>query len=482
MIRLKTLLKQVRFSSAYTGEDLIFSRLDYDSRKVAPGSLFVAIKGFHSDGHEYVRDAVARGAVACVVEHPVDCACPQVVVENTRIALAELSYRFYRTAEAPFALTGITGTNGKTTIAHLLYQLAEAEGLTPALIGTLGVKTPYQKQEGERTTPESIELAGLFDGFARQNVNAVFMEVSSHAIALHRVRTLLFNAAVFTNLTQDHLDFHRNMEDYFLTKSHLFDQLKPGGAGIVNTDDPYGKRLYASLKTPRVSYAVNDVSADVHFRSLSLSVHGIHGELRTRKGTVQVAAPLLGAFNAENIAGGIACWQSLFPDSTLDLDYFPFKPIAGRMEMVPTRRGTAVIDYAHTPDAMEKALKTASALEGRKRLITLFGCGGDRDHGKRPLMGAVAEKYADTIILTNDNPRNEQPQLIAKAIMKGMRSAGRVSVCLDRREAIVRAYQNSEPGDLLMILGKGAETYMEIKGERIPFNDKEIIEQLETSS
>lgn len=473
---LRSLLLQLSTPHRYEGPDLMISDIDYDSRKVRPGSLFVAIRGTEKDGHDFIDDAAARGARICIAEEARDSRCPQVLVPDSRIALAELSRAFYLPENFPQFLVGVTGTNGKTTITHLLYQLAEAAAIKAALIGTLGVKTPDYRLEGERTTPESRDLAERFRDFEHEGIRAVFMEVSSHAIALKRVHGLYFDLAIFSNLTRDHLDFHRDMEDYFQTKAQLF---RNAASTLINSGDPYGKRLAQTVEGKVFRYAVSRPDADVYYKDLRVSIDGIHGILASSLGDIAVDAPLLGIFNAENIAATIAAAVLLFPEKAKLLQHFPFQPVPGRMERIPTQRGTAVIDYAHTPDAMEKALQAVRDLEGVKRVISVFGCGGDRDHGKRPLMGAVAERYSDHIILCNDNPRSEDPLAIIEAIRSGMHDTKRTEICVDRAVAIGRAYTLSKPGDILMILGKGAENYIEIKGERIPFQDKKIIFGLE---
>lgn len=479
MTLLSSLLGQLNMPYRYEGADAQIEDIAYDSRKVRPGSLFVAIRGERYDGHEYISDAFLRGAAACVCEKEQQVQYPLILTSDSRKALAELSLAFYCPAGLPYPLTGVTGTNGKTTITHLLYQLAEAAGLQPALIGTLGVRSANGLEEGERTTPESRDLAEHFRDFAQNGVSAVFMEVSSHAIILKRVYGLSFDTAVFTNLTRDHLDFHGDMEHYFQAKSGLFRQLNASGRALLNREDPYGRRLLQELRIPAFSYAVSDDQADFYFSELSVSIRGIHGIFHTPVNTIKVDAPLLGRFNAENIAAALAAWQLTFPGYGPIPDHFPFRPVAGRMERVPTKRGTAVIDYAHTPDAMEKALQAAAKLRGVKRLITVFGCGGDRDRGKRPQMGGVAERYSDRIILCNDNPRNEEPEDIIADILSGIAKKEKVDIRIDRAEALREAYHISEPGDLLMVLGKGAENYIEIKGRKIPFQDRQTILGLE---
>lgn len=479
MTHLHELLKHLQQSYFYEGPDPVIRDIVYDSRHAGTDTLFVAVRGYRTDGHKFISDARQKGAAACIVEEAVESSIPQIVVNDSRRALAELSHVFFHSQPLPFPLLGITGTNGKTTMTHLLYQLAESCGKNPALVGTLGAKSANYCEDEDRTTPESRDLALLFRRFEQENISAVFMEVSSHAIALQRVHGLYFDAAVFTNLTRDHLDFHSDMEEYFQTKARIFRQLRPGALSIVNIDDNYGKRLYDMISTAKLSYSLKNSRADVHFLELSADIRGIHGILNTPAGRFRIKAPLLGAFNAENISGSIAAWLHLFPDEKEVADNFPFRSVDGRMEMIPGSRGTAVIDYAHTPDAMEKALSTIVRLTGRKRIITLFGCGGDRDHDKRPMMGKVADKYSDIIILTNDNPRSEDPLQIAENILTGIENKEKTEICLDRKKALLKAYGYSEKGDIIMILGKGAEKYMEINGKRIPFNDKEIVKELE---
>ncbi len=479
MKKLSAIINALELPYHINGSDVSITGITHDSRKVENGSLFVAIKGFSVDGHDHIENAIKRGAVALVVDHDVPFELTQIVIHDTRSALSELSYEYYGCAYNNFEITGITGTNGKTTMTHLLYQLAEKAGMSPALIGTLGIRTKDGLLEGERTTPESSELAKNFYKLDKQGISTLFMDVSSHAIALKRVQGLRFDAAIFTNLTQDHLDFHPTMEDYFETKAKLFENMKPGARGIINIDDHYGQRLYKELEIGKISYSVENDIADYYFKELNVNVNGIKGILVTPESELNITASLLGRFNAENIAGSIAAWQQLYPKVEIDFDHLHFNPVPGRMEMIATGKATAVIDYAHTPDAMEKALKAASELKNRREIITVFGCGGDRDKAKRPIMGKIAEKYSDKIILTNDNPRNEEPRTISEEILKGIENKNIAKIDQNRKKAISEAWKASSPGDILMILGKGAETYMEIKGHKLPFNDKEIILKLE---
>lgn len=479
-MKLDHLLQTMTYRCDSNIETLDITGIAYDSRQVKPGYLFVAIAGFVTDGHRYISQAKEKGAVAFIVNHiQENTDAVQIYVKDTRKALAEVSYLFYGTPSLPSRLIGITGTNGKTTITHLLYALSENQDEKPGLIGTLGTKTPDYFHEGHRTTPESTDLAEIFYHMADENVNNIFMEVSSHAIALKRVETLEFRVALFTNLTQDHLDFHENMENYFETKSKLFNHLSKDGCSVINIDDHFGRRLYDTLDGKKISYSMRNPKADVYFDHFSHRVeYGIQGELITPYGKIEIDVPLIGLFNAENIAGVISVWIALHPGKNPIFPKNLFKPVPGRMEMIPTPKGTVIIDYAHTPDAIEKALNASNRLEGGKRIITVFGCGGNRDKDKRALMGAIAEKYSHIIILTNDNPRDEDPKSIMGDIMLGIKDRGMCMLIEDRSEALENAYYISEPGDVVMIMGKGAEDFIEIKGKHIHFSDKEKIEEI----
>ncbi|MFA6619071.1 MAG: UDP-N-acetylmuramoyl-L-alanyl-D-glutamate--2,6-diaminopimelate ligase, partial [Candidatus Neomarinimicrobiota bacterium] len=342
MKKLSELLVALDLPYRIEGKDMMIERICYDSRKVEKNSLFVAIKGFKSDGHDYIKQAISKGASAVVIEHDMDIEVTKLITSDTRRALAELSYAYYGSEYNSFDICGISGTNGKTTMTHLLYQLSKADNKRPAVVGTLGVKTPFFHIEGERTTPESSDLAKTFYELDKQEIQSVFMEVSSHALVLKRVHGLRFDIAAFSNLTQDHLDFHKNMNDYFKAKSQLFYQLKHCGKAVINIDDHYGKKLYSSLEVGKISYAVDNGDADFYFKELSLGVKGVKGKLRTPGCDIIIKAPLLGKFNAENIAGALAIYKTLYPNSKLNFDNFAFEAIPGRMESFFTSKATLV--------------------------------------------------------------------------------------------------------------------------------------------
>jgi UDP-N-acetylmuramoyl-L-alanyl-D-glutamate--2,6-diaminopimelate ligase len=457
--------------------------LAYDSRRVQPGFVFFAVKGFQDDGHLYVRDAVQRGAVGVVVERPVAVPPPVGVVRvsNVRRALALAAARFYGHPAERLHMVGVTGTNGKTTTTHLISAVLRAQGKKAGLIGTLYNKIGDKIVPGERTTPESLDLQALLRRMVDEGVEAVAMEVSSHALALERVTGIEFDVAVFTNLTQDHLDFHHDLEDYFAAKARLFAALEEPGiksrpkAAVLNIDDPYGRRL-VSLSGGAVTYGIEN-PADVRARDVVLTAGGTSFEAETPWGRASVNLKLAGRFNVYNALAAFAVGglEGLPPDEVARaLEDAPAVP--GRFERIEAGQDfTVVVDYAHTPDGLASVLQTARALS-RGRLIVVFGCGGDRDPIKRPVMGGIAGRLADFTVITSDNPRREDPLAIIAAIEAGIRSAGvkRYVIEPDRREAIRIALRYAQPGDLVVLAGKGHEDYQIIGDQKLPFDDRKV--------
>jgi len=452
--------------------------IEYDSRQVRTRDLFVAIRGYKTDGHKYIEQAIRKGASAVVCETDYTTHdLPVITVPNSRKALARLSQAFYKTTTLPFHLTGITGTNGKTTLTLLLRELEKQAGFKTAVSGTLGFQSDFMNGKfSERTTPESRDLHKMFHTCRQAGVQSLIMEVSSIALELSRVENITFDTAIFTNLTQDHLDFHGSMDRYFAAKIRLFSQLSPEGTAIINIDDPYGHQLFTSLNHKKRSCSLQNPLADYHFSEYHLSTGGLKGIINTPDHRLSIEAPLIGVFNAMNILQAIAAWLERHPDirpESLDLKRLPAIP--GRMDIVRTaQHGTVIIDFAHTTDAIDKILKSVRDIP-HKRLIVLFGCGGDRDKSKRPAMGRVAEQYADQIVLTNDNPRSENSDAIIEDILKGMTKFENLIIETDRQKAIHQVLTVGKPRDLILILGKGAEEVMEIGEDKIPFNDKDIV-------
>ncbi|HSC28315.1 MAG TPA: UDP-N-acetylmuramoyl-L-alanyl-D-glutamate--2,6-diaminopimelate ligase [Vicinamibacterales bacterium] len=462
----------------------------YDSRQTSPGAVFVALRGQHADGTGYARDAVARGAIAVVAEGavPAGIHVPWIRVADARLALAALSAEYYGNPSHQLVLVGITGTNGKTTTSYLLQAILEAAGVRTGRIGTVGYSDGSREIEAARTTPEAPDLQRMLREMVSQGCGACVLEVSSHALVLRRADGLHFTAAIFTNLTRDHLDFHQDMESYYRAKRRLFELLPPGGIGVVNLDDRRGSEL-AALPDRPVSYAI-DTPADVMPGPLSLSLEGLAFEVRTPRGPLPIRSRLVGRPSVYNILAAVAAAMALDVSfGAIEKGVASLAQVPGRFEVVSTSGDEVrvVVDYAHTDDALRNLLEAARAL-ATGRLVTVFGCGGDRDRSKRPLMGAVAARLSDLVIVTSDNPRSESPERIIDEIIRGIavpadRAAGRgtggprptpYAAIVDRKSAIERAIREAGPGDLVLVAGKGHEKYQVIGDRVLPFDDVEV--------
>ena len=452
-------------------EPVELADLAYDARAAVPGSVFFCVPGEHADGHDFAADAVERGTVALVVERVLQLDVPQLVVLDSRIAMAIAADAFFGEPTRTLEVAGVTGTNGKTTTAFLLHAVLTAAGRRPGLLGTVEARVGGERREVVRTTPEAIDLQRTFREMLDAGDRSVAFEASSHASELHRLDRVRFDALVFTNLTQDHLDFHGDMEAYFQAKRRLF-----AGAGAppaaVNVGDPYGRRLAAELdcahRAPLVTFGLA-ADAEIHPERLELGTGGI----RMRAGGIDVESSLRGRFNAENILGVLAAAELLDVDpdeTTAGIAALPGVP--GRFEAVDEGQPFAVIvDYAHTPDSLENVLATARGMtEGR--VLVVFGAGGDRDRTKRPLMGKVAVDGADVVVVTSDNPRGEEPLAIIQDVLQGAGTG--VEIDPDRRSAIRHTIGLAAEGDVVVIAGKGHEQGQEIGGETLPFDDREV--------
>jgi UDP-N-acetylmuramoyl-L-alanyl-D-glutamate--2,6-diaminopimelate ligase len=480
-----------------TAGPLEIGALAYDSRRVEQGALFFCVSGLQSDGHEFAESAVAAGATALVVERPLGLGVPELLVESSRAAMAPLAARFYGEPSNELRIIGVTGTNGKTTTAHLVRALLEAEGERCGLLGTVESIVAGERRPATRTTPEAIDLQADFRAMLDGGERWCAMEVSSHALALGRTDCVRFAAAIFTNLTQDHLDFHNTMEDYFQAKRLLFASAADGtptgtnasleipegtpavapAVKVVNLDDPYGLRL-ADEFDDVVTFAI-DTDADYRAREVQIDLDGSRFELDSPAGTHALSIPAPGRFNVSNGLAALAATHTLGGDlDTLIAALQRGVRVPGRVESIEAGQGFAVlVDYAHTPDSLRNVLSTAHEV-GRGRVICVFGAGGDRDRGKRPLMGEIGAHLADVLLVTSDNPRSEDPQAIIAEIMAGVERASRppgappVAAEVDRRAAIEQAVALAEPGDVLVIAGKGHEQGQELAGGvKIPFDD-----------
>src|SRR5215213_6788077 len=435
--------------------------LAYSSQSVTPGALFFCVPGFKSDGHDFAPDAVQRGAVALVCQRPLDLGVPEVIVEDVRAAMGPAAARFYGDPTAQLDVVGITGTNGKTTTAFLVRHLLEAAGRRTGLLGTVKRVVGGVEEDVERTTPEAIDLQATFRRMLDAGDTAVAMEVSSHALELGRVAGTRYAVKLFTNLTQDHLDFHHTMEAYFAVKRRLFDE---PGIAVVNFDDEHGRRIASEVDA--VTFGIH-TEADYRARDIEFDFAGSRFVLDTPEGPLDVESPLPGLFNVLNVAGAIAAVRSLGLD---EVSLEGFQRVPGRFEPVDEGQDFGVlVDYAHTPDSLENVLRTARELTSG-RLHVVFGAGGDRDPGKRPLMGAAAVQNADRVIVTSDNPRSEDPASIIEQILEGTGEG--VEHEVDRRSAIATAIDSAAAGDVVVIAGKGHEQGQEFEnGRKEPFDD-----------
>jgi UDP-N-acetylmuramoyl-L-alanyl-D-glutamate--2,6-diaminopimelate ligase len=462
---------------APTPEPVEITGLAYDSRQARPGTLFFCVEGYLRDGHDYARAAVAAGASALVVERVLELGVPEVLVDSSRAAMGPIAARFYGDPTAKLRVVGVTGTNGKTTTAYLVRSLLQQSGRRCGLLGTIASVIAGLERPADRTTPEAIELQGDFRAMLDGGEGYCAMEVSSHALALGRVEGVRFAAAVFTNLTQDHLDFHGTMEDYFQAKRRLFLGGTPPATAVINIEDPYGQRLAAELEHA-VTFAI-DAEADYSAHDVRVELTGSRFRLCSPAGEHTLSLPLPGRFNVSNALAALAVTHAL----GVELDGLLAAleggvRVRGRLEPVEEGQSFAVlVDYAHTPDSLENVLSAARELAS-ERVICVFGAGGDRDRGKRPLMGRAGARLADLLFVTSDNPRSEDPYAIIAEIMSGATSERRapgslpIEVEVDRRLAIERAVALARTGDVLVIAGKGHEQGQELAGGvKVPFDD-----------
>jgi UDP-N-acetylmuramoyl-L-alanyl-D-glutamate--2,6-diaminopimelate ligase len=453
--------------------DLEISSLAYDARQVGPGALFFCVPGFTRDGHDFAPDAIARGAVALVVERPLNSRVPEIRVPSARAAMAPAAAAFYGDPTAELELVGVTGTNGKTTTAFLIRALLEAAERPAGLLGTVTSVIGGEERAVERTTPEAIDLQRTFREMLNAGDAACVMEVSSHALALHRVDAVHFAAAVFTNLTQDHLDFHGTMEEYFQAKRLLF--TSGPNVSVVNIDDDYGARLADELPGA-ITFAL-ERAATYRATGVRTDLGGSHFTVDAPDGRLELSSPLRGRFNVYNVLAALAVARSLgLPFETCAAAIERAGQVPGRFQTVDEGQDFAVlVDYAHTPDSLENVLEAARTLTAG-RVHVVFGCGGDRDRGKRSIMGRIARRLADRVIVTSDNPRSEDPEAIIAEILAG--TGPDVEHYVGRRKAIAEAVAGAAPGDVVVVAGKGHEQGQEFAGGRkLPFDDVTVVRE-----
>jgi UDP-N-acetylmuramoyl-L-alanyl-D-glutamate--2,6-diaminopimelate ligase len=454
----------------------------YRSGDVQPGDLFACLPGTHADGHDFAPDAVRRGAAALLVQRPLDLPVAQVVVADPRAAMALMAARLAGAPSEHMDVVGITGTNGKTTCAYLMQSVLRATGRPCGLIGTVEVVVGGASSVPTHTTPESVEIQGLLAAMRHAGDTACAMEVSSHALHQGRVAGLRFAGALFTNLTRDHLDYHGDMQSYFAAKRLLFE--RPEGHGddppaAVNVDDPYGRAIAASR--PVVGYGIDSADADVAPEALQMGPGGFAATLRTPRGPLGIESALRGRFNVLNVLGVVAVGEAMGLDQAQVAEGIrALRGVPGRLEPIEMGQPFQVlVDYAHTPDSLQNVLQATRALAAGGRLIVLFGCGGDRDTGKRPEMGAIGRQLADVCIVTSDNPRGEDPDAIIEQIVAGaVDGPAELVVQSDRRAAIAQAIAMARPGDVVLIAGKGHESGQDAHGVVTPFDDRQVAREV----
>jgi UDP-N-acetylmuramyl-tripeptide synthetase len=484
------------------------SSLHYRSQEVRPGGVFVAMEGLTADGHDFIDDALDRGALAVVAEKPVARRIPVIAVPNTRRALAELAAAFYGQPSGIMAVVAVTGTNGKTTTTYLIESILDRAGIRTGVIGTINYRYGGTSFENPVTTPESLDLQRILADMRAAGVTHVVLEASSHAIDLARIHCCWMDAAVFTNLSQDHLDYHGDMQAYWAAKKRLFTEYLASGPkadralAVINADSPHGRELAAQLARPVVSVGTGG-GCTVRGERVTCSLQGIRGSIDAAGHPLEFSSRLVGRHNVENIlcAAGAATALGIAPESIAE-GLGSLACVPGRLERVDSRGGRFVyVDYSHTPDALENALTALRALSSG-RIVCIFGCGGDRDRTKRPVMGAIAARLSDLTVVTSDNPRSEDPRAIIEEILPGVRALGLVQVDPeqleavpavkafatepDRRRAIEAGIRAAQRGDMVLIAGKGHETYQVIGKRTIHFDDREeaarVLEEMEGNS
>ena len=460
--------------------EIDITNIQYDSRKVTQGTLFICVKGFNVDGHEFIQKAIEQGAKAFLVQEDIQIeGYTFVKVEDTRKSMAKVATNFYENPSSKMDVIGVTGTNGKTSITTFLSEILSSENKKVGLVGTIKIFDGEKEVESNSTTPESIDLQRYFSDMVNNNCDYCAMEVSSHSLVLNRVEDTQFKIGLFTNLTPDHLDFHKDLEDYREAKEKLF--YKTTVANIINIDDNGGAKIYQNiknLKTPAYTYGI-DNEADFRASNIKIDARGVSYTLKTPTYEEEIFVPVPGKFTVYNTLAVIAACYMLNISKDVIIDGLKNTGgVAGRFETITNDKGISVIvDYAHTPDALENILNTAKEF-AKGNIITVFGCGGDRDTTKRPLMGNIAQKLSDIAIVTSDNPRTEEPKAIIEDILKGLdTNKENYKVVIDRKEAIERAIEMAKKDDIVIIAGKGHENYQIIGKVKHHFDDKEIAQE-----
>jgi len=476
-MKLRSIMENIKFDIIQGSIDLDIMTIQYDSRKVKQGDVFFCVEGYNVDGHKYVQDAMNNGAVAIICQKDIDknLNCSVIKTNDSRKALAISAANYYKNPSRNMKIIGITGTNGKTTSAFMIKSILEQKGYKVGLIGTIANYIGEKKMHAERTTPESLELHELFSEMVEAKVDYCVMEVSSHSLSLDRVYGIEFCESIFTNLTQDHLDFHITFENYFSAKLKLFDNSKKA---IINTDDTYGERAYNSITGSKLSYGLGK-NTDVMASDIKMHSRGSNFNLVYKNDSYEMELSIPGNYNIYNALGAIAvCLSEGIEPEVIKIALLKVQ-VPGRCELVSDTDNLGfeiILDYAHTPDGLENILRTAREFT-KGKLISVFGCGGDRDKAKRPIMGRIGSELCDVSVITSDNPRNENPLEIINEITAGI-DKNNFEIIENRKAAIKRAMEIACPGDVIVIAGKGHEDYQILKGETIHFDEREVVAEI----
>ncbi|MGH4140954.1 UDP-N-acetylmuramoyl-L-alanyl-D-glutamate--2,6-diaminopimelate ligase [Clostridium sp.] len=476
-MKLGKIMENIKFDLILGSIDIEISEIQYDSRKIKAGDVFFCIEGYKVDGHKYIQNAISNGAIAIVCQRKLEeeLSCTVIQVEDSRRALAMSASNYYGNPSGSMKMIGITGTNGKTTSVFMMKAILEEQGYKVGLIGTIANYIGQQKIHTERTTPESLELHELFKKMVDAGTDYCVMEVSSHSLSLDRVYGIEFCESIFTNLTQDHLDFHKTFENYFKAKLKLFEYSKNS---IINIDDTYGERAYNLISSSKLTYGLN-ASADVRATNIKMHSRGNEFTLKYKETSFEIELNIPGNYNVYNALGCIAVCLHLGIDISAIVRGLKKVQVLGRCELVANSYNLGfeiILDYAHTPDALENILKTVREFT-KGKLICVFGCGGDRDKTKRPIMGKIGTELSDISIITSDNPRTEDPNEIINDVVSGIEKQG-FEIVEDRTSAIRRAIEVAAPSDVIVIAGKGHEDYQVLKDKTIHFDEREIVSEI----
>ena len=477
-MKLQELLANIPFSGKF--EECDVQNITHDSRKVKPGTLFVAIKGLQEDGHDYILEAISRGACAVMSNGRslTNIGVPVIKVKNPRESMSKIAANFYHHPSKQMKIIGVTGTNGKTTITHILNQFLINSDIPCGALGTLGFTTPSGMISTGFTTPESVDLHQLFYTLLSGGIEHAVMEISSHALELHRVDDVDIHTAIFTNLTPEHLDYHKSMENYFNAKSKLFENLSSDKIAIINIDDPWGQRLTHRTLAKILTYGFSD-KADIHPKSVSYSMNETVAQIYVNGNSLNIHTPLIGSYNLSNILAAICAATAQGVDlGGLRIIKKKLIPVPGRLELIEhSTPGKVFIDYAHTPDSYDKVLTLIREISPtNSKIISLFGCGGGRDASKRPVMGRIASQLSDKIIITSDNPRFEDVSVICQEISSGISKNNYLTIP-DRKKALLTALSMLDDNSVLAIFGKGREEYEIVDGKKLFHSDVKIVQE-----